>query len=262
MINRSQISLPRNKDADNTYIFQDVDEDSLQIILNNSTLEQRESGAMIVQQGDNPSHLYFIVSGSVRTTRLTADGNEATMRLLQAGDTFMDAVIFMGIPSPINAEVLEDAELLKIPREVVFERLQNNSIFARNLLRIVTHHYKNSMKQIDSMLLRSPVQRLGIYLLDLHLQQDPDAEEVTLPFKKSTLANYLGMKPETLSRALQQIKKLGIDVDAEKLRLNDVMALCRFCDEETMAKCTKFKTDACPLEADELLQVEPASKRN
>lgn len=255
MISRSQISLPRNAEAPKTYIFQDIDENTLQIILNNSTLEKRESGTMIVQQGDNPSHLYFIVSGSVRTTRLTPGGDEATMRLLKAGDTFMDAVIFMGIPSPINAEILEDAELLKIPREVVFERLQHDSIFARNLLRIVTYHYKNSMKQIDSMLLRSPVQRLGMYLLDLHLEQDPASTQVKLPFKKATLANYLGMKPETLSRALQQIKKLGIEVDADTLHLKDVMALCRFCDEETVGKCPRFKTDECPLDPDGLLQI-------
>lgn len=248
MISRSKISPPSSHDPERAYIFQDVSEDTLQIILNNSTLEKREAGALVVQQGDNPSHLYFLVSGSMRTTRLTAEGNEATMRLLKEGDTFMDAVIFMGIASPINAEVLEVAELLKIPREVVFERLQHDSIFARNLLRIVTHHYKNSMKQIDNMLLRSPLQRLGMYLLDLHMEQDDMSREIKLPFKKSTLANYLGMKPETLSRALQQIKKLGIDVDADTIKLNDIMALCQFCDEESMAKCPKFNTELCPLE--------------
>jgi len=248
MIDRSRITLPCAPTAGNAYIFQDIGKDTLQIILNNSTLEKKTSGTLIVQQGDNPSHLYFIVSGSVRTTRLTPGGDEATMRLLKAGDTFMDAVIFMGIPSPINAEVLEDAELLKTPREVVFERLQNDSIFARNLLRIVTHHYKNSMKQIDSMLLRSPVQRLGMYLLDLHLTQDETSKEVKLPSKKSTLANYLGMKPETLSRALQQIKKMGIDVEADTLRLHEITALCQFCDEESMAKCSRSMTAECPLD--------------
>lgn len=250
MITRSQISLPCHTDPGRIYIFQDLGEETIQIILNNSTLETRESGALIVQQGDNPSHLYFIVSGSVRTTRLTPAGDEATMRLLKAGDTFMDAVIFMGIPSPINAEVLEEAELLKIPRNVVFERLQNDSIFARNLLRIVTYHYKNSMKQIDSMLLRSPVQRLGMYLLDQHLEQGAEKKEIKLPFKKATLANYLGMQPETLSRALQQIKKLGIDVEADTLKLRDIMALCQFCDGEAMAKCSKRNTPECPLETD------------
>ena len=94
-----------------------------------------------------------------------------------------------------------------IPAETIRRHALQDSQFACNLLKIVTKHYKNTMQQIDSIITKSPVERLGYFFLKLHMEQGSESMEIALPFPKSTIANHLGITPETFSRALGQIKK-------------------------------------------------------
>ncbi|MBI2234124.1 MAG: cyclic nucleotide-binding domain-containing protein [Micavibrio aeruginosavorus] len=245
-----QIRDSEKRQDDNAPLFIGLTEDSIQTLLSNSFMQNFSAGKQLIQQGDTPTHLYFIIEGSIKTVRYSTEGEEATIRMLQAGETFMDAVIFMGGKSPINALTLEDSRFLMIPAEAVRRHALHDAQFACNLLRIVTKHYKNAMQQIDSIITKNPVERLGYYFLKQHLEQDPQSMDIALPFQKSTIANHLGMTPETFSRALAQIKKMGIDVDQEKLTLRDAYALCHFCDPDTAHSCPKFETDFCPLHSD------------
>lgn len=228
-------------------LFAGLSDESLQTLLSNSHMMDFAEGREIVQQGDDPAYLYHIIQGRVKTLRYSSEGQEATIRMLKAGETFMDAVIFMGGKSPINAESIENSRLLMVPAETVRRHALSDPQFACNLLKIVTKHYKNAMQQIDSIITKNPVERLGYYFLKQHIEQGSDSMDIALPFQKSMIANHLGITPETFSRALSQIKKLGVDVDQEKLTLKDAYVLCHFCDLDTAHNCPRYKTTECPL---------------
>src|SRR5690606_39248531 len=144
-----------------------------------------------LQQGESPENLCLIISGTVKTMRTSADGKEATIRMLKAGDTCMEAIIFMNESSPIAVQVMEDAQLLLIPDKIVKSLVLEDARFANNLLKIIASHYKNAMHQIDAMSTKKPQQRIGYYLLLKHLEQTPYKLTFSLPFKKSTIANHL-----------------------------------------------------------------------
>ncbi|GJL85406.1 MAG: transcriptional regulator [Micavibrio sp.] len=215
-------------------------------MLKNSTLHNYKAGQLLVQQGDQPTHAYLIIEGRVRTLRTNEDGDEATIRMLGKGEVCMEAVLFMGGPSPVAVQVVEDAQLMLIPEKFVKKFVLQDHQFAANLLKIVTHHYKTAMHQIDAMAIKSPVQRVGYYFLQKHIEQGSDNMEFELPFKKSTIANHLGITPETFSRALGQIKKMGVEVDGEKIRLKEAYALCHFCDPDAAYDCTLSNKEDCP----------------
>lgn len=226
-------------------LFQGLDEKSLQSIFENSILQKYESGRMLVQQGDEPTYAYFIVEGRVTTLRRNIDGDEAIIRMLEPGETCMEAVLFMGGPSPITVQTAADSQLLLIPGNFVKNFVLQNHQFANNLLRIVTRHYKTAMHQIDAMTIKTPVQRVGYYFLQKHMERGSDNMEFDLPFKKATIANHLGITPETFSRALSQIKKMGVDINGERIKLKDAYALCHFCDLDTAHDCMIAKKDDC-----------------
>lgn len=227
-------------------LFSGLTADSLQALLSNSFIQNVTAGTQLVEHGELPAYLYFILEGGVKTMRYSSTGSESTLRMLKSGDTFMDAVIFMGGTSPVSAVALQDSRLLLTPAETVRRHALHDSQFACNLLKIVTRHYKNAMQQIDSIVTKNPVERLGYYFLKQHLDQGPQSAEIALPFQKSAIANHLGMTPETFSRALAHIKKMGVDVEQEKLTLRDAHALCRFCDPDTSYDCPEASTARCP----------------
>lgn len=226
-------------------LFKGLSADTLQEILNNSAIQNFDSGVTLVQQGDEPTHVYFIIEGNIRTLRTNVDGDEATIRLLEPGNTCMEAVLFMGVPSPITVQVSKDARLMLISGNFVKNLVLRDHQFSANILEIVTYHYKNAMHQIDSISIKTPLQRVGYYFLQKHLEQDPKNMLFELPFKKSTIANHLGMTPETFSRALGQIKKMGIEVDGEKIRMEEAYALCHFCDLDSAHECTLSNKEEC-----------------
>ena len=228
-------------------LFGGLSESSLQSLLENSHIRDFGSKEGLVQQGDEPEYLYSIMSGSIKTLRYNTEGKETTIRMLGCGETFMDAVIFMGGQSPISAETTEASTLLMIPAEAVRRHALHDSQFACNLLKIVTRHYKNAIQQVDSIWTKSPSHRVGQYFLKLHIDQDSNSLDVSLPFQKSTVANHLGMTPETFSRALGAIKKLGVNVQQDKLSLRDAYVLCHFCDPETSSSCPNYNSEKCPL---------------
>jgi CRP-like cAMP-binding protein len=232
---------------DKAVLFSGLSEENIQRLLSNSHVRDFRAGQEILQQGDTPSHLYCIIRGGIRTLRYGAEGQEATIRMLKDGETFMDAVIFMGGQSPINVAAVEDSTLLMIPADTVRRHALHDAVFACNLLRIVTRHYKTAIQQIDSIVIKTPAERLGYYFLRLLLDQGSESMTVSLPFQKALIANHLGMTPETFSRALAQVRKMGIGVDQEKLTLQDAYALCHFCDPDTADACPKANKEGCRL---------------
>lgn len=238
-------TLRTPKTGGHSGLFDGLSEDSLQMVLGNSVLQAYESGRIIFQQGDTPTHVYVVIDGTLRTLRNGENGDEATIRMLKPGETCMEAVVFMAGPSPISVQAMEDSKVLLVPINFIKSHALRDGRFATNLLQIVTHHYKNAMHQIDAMQIKSPVQRIGYFLLEKFLEAGKPTDLV-LPFRKTIIANYLGMTPETFSRALNKIREMGIDIEGENIHLTDAFSLCQFCDPDMAFMCPRNNTAECP----------------
>lgn len=245
------MQLPANfNEQKKPQLFEGLSENSLQVLLQHSVMQNYESGRVLVQQSDIPECVFLVLEGSLKTTRINEDGGEAVIRMLEAGDTCMEAVLFMGIPSPINVQTMSATKVLKIPDSIVKKHVLEDPAFAVNLLRIVTRHYKNAMHQIEAMNIKTPLQRVGYYFLLKHIEQGHENLDFKLPFKKQVVANYLGITPETFSRTLKQMKDIGIEVEEDTIRMQDSFALCHFCDSDTASLCSRHdqaECEKCPL---------------
>ncbi len=228
-------------------LFEKLSEESQQRILECSVLRDFERNRLLVQQGDTPRFVYLVLNGSIRTFRISEEGEEATIRMLEPGDTCMEAVMFMGGPSPINVQTIKNTKALMIPERIIKILVLEDAQFAFNLLKIVTRHYKNAMHQIDAMNIKTPLKRIGYYFLLKHLEHGNDKLDFKLPFEKQMVANYLGMTPETFSRSLKQMRAMGITVDDDTIKMKDAYSLCHFCDADTASLCPAHNTENCHL---------------
>ena len=52
---------------------------------------------------------------------------------------------------------------------------------------------------------------------------------IDLPYDKSLVAARLGMKPESLSRALAKLRLYGVTTNGHKIELSDIVKLREFC---------------------------------
>ncbi len=81
--------------------------------------------------------------------------------------------------------------------------------------------------------MRSAPQRIAAFIIGLDPRSDGPAE-MALPFEKSLLANRLGMKPESFSRALARLRPYGVTIEKETITISDLGLLREFacCSDE------------------------------
>jgi hypothetical protein len=58
-----------------------------------------------------------------------------------------------------------------------------------------------------------------------------DTKVVRLPYDKTLVAARLGMKPESLSRALAKLKSFGVVTKGNKVELTDIERLRNYCHD-------------------------------
>lgn len=226
----------------NRSFFKGLSDSEIAEILQNGSVKKHAKGQLLVQQGDIPLHLLYVMDGALMTFRSGSEGNMNAIRLLGRGETCMDAVIFMGSISPISVSAVKNSEVLYIKRSAIEKMAATNPVFAVNLLHILAKYYKDALYQLDGLSIKSATQRAGYYLLQLY--QGANSEEFVMPFSRYLVASHLGMSFETFSRTLAQIKGLGVKIKGNSVILTDKFALCPFCDEDTAAVC-KNRAEKC-----------------
>jgi len=93
-------------------------------------------------------------------------------------------------------------------------------------LEVVLHVFKRGESFAEQIKVRSAPQRIADFLIRITPTQE-GAAVVELPFEKGLLANRLGMKPESFSRALGRLRAYGVAVEREVMRIDDVGRLRR-----------------------------------
>ncbi len=227
-------------------LFAGLTPDSLQDILKYARIVSHNKGAVIFLQGEQASRFYIILEGWVKLFKGNVEGQESILQVMTVGETLLETVIFSNLPFPVTAQAVENVRLLSIPATIVREKLQSNKELAINMLSTVAVRSQLLISQFEQLTLKTVTQRVGWFLLKLFLENGERTTNLKLPYDKSLIAGYLGMKPETFSRTLQALKEQGIDIDKNNISLPDVFALCDFCDMELAAKCSRCGTKECP----------------
>jgi len=200
-----------------------------------------EKGACIIQHGDEAKALWLVLSGWVKLFRQTPDGKEAILGLVTEGDIFGEAAFFAHASYPYYAEPLsEHAELLMIPSSSVSGAVKVNHDFSAHVMHILNERVAEAQSKIGQMTTLSAAQRLGCFILRLCREDGTGRKTLHLPVEKHVLATYLGMKPETFSRSLQQLQSVGVTVKGSTMEVSDIASLrnyvCGSCSESGLCE--------------------------
>lgn len=227
-------------------LFSGLPVNVLQDILKYSRVVAHNKGAMIFLQGEPSSRFYIILDGWVKLFKGNLEGQESVLQVMGAGDSLLETVVFSDMPFSVSAQAVDNIKMLSIPASIIREKLQINKELAINMLSTVAERSQALISQFEQLTLRTVTQRVGWFLLKLFLENGERTQNLKLPYDKSLIAGYLGMKPETFSRTLQVLKEHGIEVDRHMVHLPDIYSLCDFCDMELASKCSRAGTKECP----------------
>ena len=179
----------------------------------------------LIREGELPDFLHIVVEGTVELYGM-AEVRETALAMLEANATFVLAAVVRDEVYLTSARTLAPARILMIPAGAVREVFDKDAAFARATVQELARRYRDVVRDLKSMKLRTGIERLANYILRL-VDEQARKGVVELPVEKRTLASYLGMTPENLSRAFAQLSEHGLDVRGQTLIITDKARLRR-----------------------------------
>ena len=199
-------------------VFGGLPEEVLASIADGLRLCTADKGETLFRAGEPASDLYCIVQGAVRVFRLDPEGREKVIHLLVAPALVAEVPVFTGSRFPASAECTDECVLLVIPRESLLDAVRRDPELPLQLLAAALGRMRELTQSLVGHSQRNAVVRVASYLMGLAHGRD----EVELPAAKKDVASYLGLQPESFSRALGALKKAGaIRVEGQMVTVVD-----------------------------------------
>ena len=187
------------------------------------------AGATLFIQGEPARRFFVLLEGWIKLSRVTEDGDEAIVNVVAPGETFAEAAVFAQGRYPVCAEAVTDVRTLALEADNFGETAIGDREIALAMLGSLSLRLRQLVRQIESLQVKSAPQRVADFLLHL-CPAGAGPCEIDLPLHKSLIARRRGMRPETFSRALAQLKSRGVKRHASRLRIANVAALRAFAE--------------------------------
>lgn len=162
---------------------------------------------MIYAEGQRPKAVYYIKSGKVKIYKTNEDGKELIITISGAGDFIGYTYILENIAYKESAEVLEDAEVMTIPKDNFLSLISVDAIIAKQFIKLITHDVlekEESLLNLAYNSLRKKVAYQIVVMLDKFKTEFNSKKEIKL--SRENLAQAAGIATESLIRTLSDFK--------------------------------------------------------
>lgn len=160
-------------------------------------------GQVIYLQGQEPSHLYCLVQGTVKTGIFSDQGEEKLLTTYQTGSIFGEASFFDGMPRVSTAIAQTDCSIVALNHQVVEQLFLKNPHLASAMITYLARTVRLLSGHVDTMSFQSADKRLATLLLN-----HPDSSD-RIRQTHEELASALGVSRVTVSRIISNFTKKG-----------------------------------------------------
>lgn len=214
----------------NSSLFAELSDENLLCLAENCRVAEHPRGHSLFLHGDPASSFYLVTEGCVSVFRDTPDGSRTVLHIAHEGETFAEAAALKLGHYPASAEAASDCSLIEIPAVAFREVLSRDPDLALRVIGSLSMRLRMLVKEVEQLTVKNASQRVGGFLLELVSVTEGNQATVALPYEKALVAAKLGMKPESLSRALANLRRFGVEsTRGADIHIHDVSGLHEFC---------------------------------
>lgn len=163
-----------------------------------------DAGETIVFEGDVAAGVFSLTAGLIRLSKLLPDGRRQIAGFLFPGD-------FLGITleeeHAFTAEAVCPSILCRFSRTKFDEFVATHPSLERRLYAVAAHELAAARQQLVLLGRKTATERLASFLLMLGGRCATDGhQQIILPMSRQDIADYLGLRIETVSRELTRLK--------------------------------------------------------
>jgi CRP/FNR family transcriptional regulator len=164
---------------------------------------------ILFHEGDRAGHVFTLVQGTAKLTRLLPDGREQVLGFRFAGDVvgYTAAEHY-----PFSAQLLTPAEMCRLERRRLDTLLHRYPALERRLLDLCVQELAATQDQLVTVGRRTAEARVAAFLLSLAeagRRRSQPRTVLDMPMTRSDIADFLGLTIETVSRTLTAFRRRG-----------------------------------------------------
>ncbi len=202
-------------------------------IFDDAPTRSLNAGDRLINAGETADHVFNILDGMLMVSRTGGDGRRQVLSFLVrdnfVGLTATDHYFF-------TVEAVMPTRVACRSRRTLTARLANDPDSERTFMNMMFRVLEDAFDLIYNLGQRTAVERLAVFILylrhwhrlsDVIDDLDPVLNEVHLPMSREDIADFLGLKKETVSRSFLQLEERGLvnRADSHRVHILDLVAL-------------------------------------
>jgi CRP/FNR family transcriptional regulator len=186
----------------NCKLFSDLDQSEMEAIQQIAIRKEYRKGGVIFSEGEPSRGFFLVVSGGVKIFRISPDGRERLLHVVEAGDSFAEAAMFME-SYPATAEALvTTTTIIQIDKNGFKQLLSRDPKLSSKIIGALVKWLTHMRNALTDFTTKEVPARFATYVLGLPAEP---AKPIKVSVSKTTIAQMLGTTKETLSRLLNRL---------------------------------------------------------
>lgn len=199
---------------------------ALKMFIESRKIKQVKKKQILYFEGDEPTGIYLILEGTVKTLKLSEDGRELITGIYTSGD-------YLGVPSLLTdeayneaAEALEDTTVCLLQKGATTDLLNRYPDIGQQFIRILSHNIREKEEQLLDLAYHSVRKRMAHILVRLCKGSGTAPQQIII--SREELASCAAIATETVSRTLTDFKAEGlIDKKGSLILITDLDRLIK-----------------------------------
>lgn len=167
-------------------------------------------GEAVYTAGADVSQLMVVHTGRLKISRVSTDGHEQIVRVLEPGDFVGEAALLTGERPDHHAVALEAGSMCVFRHSDVGGLIGQHPSIGLHMLQEISSRLGEVETRLASVIAGDVSSRLADYLLALPARRTAGGLGVELPLPKKDVASLLDTTPESLSRQLRRLGDTGV----------------------------------------------------
>ena len=179
--------------------------------------KEYKKGEMIFCEDETANFYYQIVEGSIRMYNSNDEGKEFTQGYFSNGQSFGEPPLFIDECYPSTAEAFQDSVIVKLTKEKFLKILEEYPVIQKQFLTLMSRRIHSKAMTSKDIINQKPEFRI-LAFLNAHKKGKSSNQKEQIPFTRQEIANFTGLRVETVIRALSKMaKEKKVDIINHKI---------------------------------------------
>jgi CRP/FNR family nitrogen fixation transcriptional regulator len=165
-----------------------------------------KKGVEIFGEKEPAEYVYQVKTGAVRSYKLLSDGRRQIGAFHLVGDIFG---LENGGVHRFTADAVVETTVRLVRRQSLQTVADSDPIVACNLLRMTSNNLEHAENHLLLLGRNTALERVAAFLVEMD-QRLTAAGVIALPMSRQDIADYLGLRLETVSRELSHLHDAGV----------------------------------------------------